>query len=112
MEAVMARSKIDRVEVVALSRHAEARMRQRGLKLNIVQAIASLSDRAVAVGCGCTALTVSRSRLAELRADGVPPALIESLERNMLVEGEDGSIVTVAKQFNGWRARWYRHGRR
>jgi hypothetical protein len=96
---------------VVLTQHAKLRMRQRGVKLEILRTLMSLSDRAVCVGRGCVALTISRDGLAELKADGVPPAILDAVRRNTVVVGDDGSVLTVAKHFDGRKGRSYRRGR-
>jgi hypothetical protein len=96
---------------IKLTRHAELRMRQRGFTLDMVKTVISASDRAKSVGNGRTALTLTRHALADMRADGIPAAVIDSARRCVIIVAEDETVVTVAKNLDGRRGRPYRRGR-
>ena len=95
-----------------LSSHATLRARQRGIKQGQIEMLMSTGDIEQPVGRGCTALTISRNRLAELRSDGMCPSTLDALERLSLVLGPDGGVITVMKLDRGRRGRRYRRGRR
>ncbi|MFZ1415278.1 MAG: hypothetical protein WAS73_11975 [Defluviicoccus sp.] len=79
-----------------ISPHAASRAQQRGLKRQAVELVIGLHDRVVAVGNGREAWSVSRQRCKALRAAGLPAAVIERLDRTILVvEPLTATVITV-----------------
>jgi hypothetical protein len=62
-------------------------------------------------GAGAAAVSISRRRLAELRAEGVPASLIDQARRTVLIAAGDGAIVTVINRPT-WFARFHRGAER
>lgn len=79
----------------AISHHAAARIRQRGIRTGALDLVLRLGDRDRPVGGGCTAVSISRRRLGALRAGGWPPHLLDQAKRLTVVEADDGAVVTV-----------------
>lgn len=94
--------------VWTLSKHAATRAQQRGVGKWVVDTVFNEADVAQPVGGGCYALTLSRSRLVELRGDGASVGELEALGRHFLVISADGTVVTVGKLRPGTRGRRYR----
>lgn len=86
--------------------HAEARCRQRGIKSESVDLIVANGDREHHAGAGCTAISLSRSRMTELQAEGVPASVIDQAAGTVLIVGHDGAIVTVMNRPT-WFARFH-----
>jgi len=95
-----------------LTEHAQTRLRQRGIQLNIVRYLHAEADTFRPVGNKCTALTVSRERIVELQADGTSPAALDLISRHFLVGDSQGVVITVGKLYQGTRGRRYRRGGR
>lgn len=84
------------IGALVISPHAASRAQQRGLRRRAVELVAGLRDRVVAVGNGREAWSVSRARCKALRAAGLPAAVIERLERTILVvEPLTATVITV-----------------
>lgn len=94
-----------------LSQHGSQRQQQRGVRFSVLSVLVNEFDREQSVGGGCVALTVSRRRRAELRAEGLDSSTVDALGRHVVVLGSEGVIVTVCKLFAGTRGRAYRRGR-
>lgn len=79
-----------------LAPHAAVRARQRGLRALALDLVLALKDRAVHVGGGREAWSVTRARCQALREAGLPAALAERLGRTILVvEPLTREVVTV-----------------
>lgn len=78
-----------------LHAHARRRVRQRGFTQSALAALFALGDHLVPVGGGCTALTASGRCLAEARAEGLPPSLLDRLRDRAMVLDDSGRVVTV-----------------
>lgn len=79
-----------------LTDHAAQRAQQRGLGQRAVELVLSLHDRAVHVGDGMEAWSVSHARCRSLRMAGLPWSLIERVARTILVvEPLTGTVATV-----------------
>lgn len=94
------------------SRHAQRRMRQRGVRTFLVETLLRWADHEKPIGRGCVALSFRPRRLAELRSEGLLPKEIERLARHVVITAGDGTVVTVGKLYGGHRGRLYRHGAR
>jgi hypothetical protein len=92
-----------------LTAHGRKRLRQRGMPDAQLHALLDLADRDVPVGGGCRALSVSGRCAGQARAEGASPALLERLQRRIVVLADDGRVVTVLHA-DGRRARHYRRG--
>ncbi len=98
------------IGTVIISPHAASRAQQRGLKRQAVELVIGLHDRAVAVGNGREAWSVSCQRCKALRSAGLPAAVIERLERIILVvEPLTATVVTVINGHDDAERR-YRRG--
>lgn len=92
---------------LATTKHAEHRMRQRGIRDDQVSILASLADIDVPVGRSLYALRLSRKALVEAQAEGLKVGTADRLRRMVLVESSDGALVTVA-HLHGPKSRAYR----
>ena len=92
---------------LATTRHAELRMRQRGIRHGQISTLVNLVDIDIPVGRSLNALRMSRQALAAARADGLSNQEIDLLSRIALVESSDGALVTVA-HMHGSKSRVYR----
>lgn len=90
---------------VALTRHAEARMNQRGVTMETLRRALDWHDRAVPVGEGCSALSLSPQRERALREAGVAPALLDRVRPLVVLLAENGAVVTVMNR-ETWFARF------
>ena len=90
--------------------HARRRLRQRGIGSDQVAGLMRSFDRDRPVGNGCSALTLSRQALLELKADGWAPALLDRIQSLAIVVANDGAVVTVLRQYSDRRGRRYRRG--
>jgi hypothetical protein len=97
---------------LVLSKHAVRRSQQRGVGVAVIKALLDAADTEMAVGYGCTALSISRSALAEMHAQGGDHDFIDFLGRHVVVTTHSGEVLTVAKLYSGRRGRPYRRGRR
>ena len=55
-----------------MTRHAATRCKQRGIRTDVVNLIRDHFDRDHHAGAGAAAISISRQRLLELSAEGVP----------------------------------------
>ncbi len=94
-----------------LSRHAEIRVAQRGIRKEVLALVMSEHDVDADVGNGCCALRVSRRRIRDLLEEGHPPKTVERLKRLVVVDGAAGTVVTIMHD-SGTRGRRYRRGAR
>ena len=84
---------------ISLSRHAQKRMQQRGLKKQEIDLVLRFADREVRKGGMVVALSLSRNQISELQTDGIINAAQNELLRNLVVlySGEDQAVVTAFK---------------
>ena len=78
-----------------MSLHAASRCRQKGIRSEVVDLIRAQFDRDYDAGAGVAAISISRQRLAALRAEGFPASVIDQARRTILIAADDGAIVTV-----------------
>jgi hypothetical protein len=90
-----------------VSDHAKGRMQKRSIRNADLVLLLFGADREAWVGGGCVALSISRKRLSELRAEGFSPSVIERAAKIAAVEASGGGIVTVLRP-RGYRGRRYR----
>ncbi len=93
-----------------MSRHAEIRAQQRGIRARVRELILVHHDHARPLGGGCRSIFISRRRAARLRANGLEPALLEAAIGVVLVVSADGRRVVTVLHASGARARRYRKG--
>jgi len=92
-----------------LTLHAEIRANQRGVTRKALDAVMDFADLAAPVGGGCTAIRLSRERLADrdLRA-----SLGRCADRlgglTVLVADDTGQVVTILRDAGGAAGRRYR----
>jgi hypothetical protein len=101
---------MDRTAAFIVTAHAAGRARQRGLKHQAIELVLAVHDRAVAVGQGRQAWSVSRKRCAALRDAGLPASVVERLDRTIVVvEPLTATVITVINGHAGADRR-YRRG--
>jgi hypothetical protein len=81
--------------LLPFTRHAEARLRQRGICREVVELFLARADRDRLVGDGCAAWSWSRMALEQAKRDGVRPALLERVRKLVAIVSEEGCIITV-----------------
>lgn len=92
------------------SAHATARMRQRGVPVEVARLVMEQWDHRAHVGGGLESRWIGPARLRRLRFRGIPPALLERARGVVLVvEPASGTVVSVLNAARGchWR---YRRG--
>ncbi|MDW8414656.1 MAG: hypothetical protein RMK78_04195 [Thermaurantiacus sp.] len=95
-------------DTIPLSRHAQARARQRGVSDELLAWIDRLADVEIRVGRNLVARWVSARALWVARRRGLAPAVLERLQGLVVVEADDGTIVTVGhlgRRHSPWRRR-------
>ena len=93
-----------------LTRHAQVRIQQRGLKRQEIDLVMQFADKEVRRGGAIVALSLSRNQISELQADGIINAAQNELLRNLVVlySGEEQAVVTA---FRGTRKGLRNYGR-
>jgi hypothetical protein len=93
---------------IPLTRHATARVRQRGIPVRLLDLVVAYADRELHAGNGCTTLGLSRRAAAGLVADGV--ATSDEVARAVRVAALVGrrGVVSVLRPARGSRGRVYR----
>lgn len=89
-----------------MTRHAEKRGRQRGVRTEVVDFVLANFDRDFDARVGATAVSISRRRLGELQSDRVPATVIDQAAHTVLIIGDDGAILTVINRPT-WFARFH-----
>jgi hypothetical protein len=89
-----------------MTRHALTRCKQRGIRTGVVDLVLAQYDLEHHAGAGATAVSISRRRLAKLRADGVPASVIDQADHTILIIADDGAIVTAINRPT-WFARFH-----
>ena len=82
-----------------LTRHARARMQQRGIRLDALEALL-VFGREIPAGDGCGLLFFdkrSRARLA--RAKAIASAEAERICKSYAIVGSDGTVITVGHRY-------------
>lgn len=78
-----------------VTRHAEVRAGQRGIRRETLEVFLEWADRDRLVGDGCVAVSWSMKGLERARRAGVRPALLDRARVLVAILSEDGSLVTV-----------------
>lgn len=92
-----------------MTAHAQLRMQGRGISVADIETVLAWGNK-VPVGGGAWGVTLSRRTAAEMVAEGVPRAWIDTLRRVAVVVAEDDAVVTVMRMGRPDRARRYRRG--
>ena len=93
----------------AMSRHAERRCRQRGIRSSILRTLIECHDADVAVGDDCRALRLSRSMLCNLESDGIDRQQIDQLKGLVVIWSDRKTqVVTVFRDAGQNRSKRYR----
>jgi hypothetical protein len=92
--------------VGGMTLHAVTRCKQRGIKTEVVELIRTHFDRDHHAGAGAAAISISRRRLAELSAEGVPASVVDQAGHTVLIVADDGPIVTAINRPT-WFARFH-----
>lgn len=92
-----------------LTRHAEIRCQQRGIRREVIDAILNEADRVTPAGSGAHTRHVSRKRCGALVKGGIPPQTVERLASVYVVTA--GSLVVTVFHNHG-RQRRRNHRRR
>lgn len=95
-----------------LTKHAQMRMQQRGVKDLRMEILRNLADLELPVGRGLHAMRLSQRALSEARAQGLSAQEADRLQRMVLVESADGALVTVAHLHGGKAKAYTRRDRR
>lgn len=90
-----------------ISRHAERRMQQRGLRRADIAILSSYADIEVTIASGLHAVRISRKAYEEARSLGVSPSSLDRLRQAVAVESNDGTLVTCL-HLHGRRSAAYR----
>ena len=92
-----------------MSRRAERRCRQRGVRSSVIRTVIDCHDADIAVGDDCRALRLSRSMLRNLASDGVDRQQIDQLKGLVVIWSDRTTqVVTVFRDAGQSRARRYR----
>jgi hypothetical protein len=75
--------------------HAEARLRQRGIRQSWLSLFLARADGDRLVGNGCVVWYWSSMAIERAKRDGIPPGEIDRARRLSAIVAEDGTIVTV-----------------
>jgi hypothetical protein len=78
-----------------VTRHAEARARQRGIRRDALELFLARADRDRLVGDGCVAWSWSRRALERAKREGIRPALLERACVLVAILSEECCLVTV-----------------
>lgn len=89
-----------------LSRHAEARANQRGIRQASLETLLDLADFAKPVARGLTVLRASNRSLAFALSEGIDPSTVARLRKLAIVQADDGTLVTCA-HIHGRKAKGY-----
>jgi len=93
---------------IIYSEHAQRRLRQRGITRDAVDAVFAFHDRAVLIGNGCRAVSLSRTGQRALVDEGIPSSVIERTKNLVLVMREDTNLIVTmlhSKNRAGWSYR-------
>lgn len=77
-----------------LTRHAEARANQRGIRQANLEALLDLADFAKPVARGLTVFRITRRSLAFAASEGVDVVTLERMKNLAVVQSDDGAIIT------------------
>lgn len=77
--------------------HAEARLRQRGIRRELLELFLTHADSDRLVGDGCAAWSWSRTAWDRPKHDGVGPASLKRMRKLMAIVSEERFIITVMK---------------
>jgi hypothetical protein len=90
-------------------RHLSKRCQQRGVDRREFAILFNFADQLVPVGGGRTAMTLSRSAVVALKAEGISIHGLDRARRRAIVINADGKPVTILIP-SGQGGRRYRHG--
>lgn len=96
-----------------VTKHAQIRMQQRGVRDGMTDIILTFADRRVNVGGESQAFSVSRKNAQKLIETGVmAPSMADRIKNKAVVVANDNHVVTVMNLEDGKRGRRYRKGRK
>jgi hypothetical protein len=99
-----------------LTDHAALRVRQRGVRASLVEALFTWGDCEAPVGGDCTVVRISRRRLREAGLRELLGPLTDRLASLALIVANDtGEVITVMRDrgaVRDWRYRPWRQGAR
>ncbi|MEQ6335704.1 hypothetical protein [Sphingobium sp. MK2] len=90
-----------------ISKHAQNRMQQRGLRYADIQLLAEYADMDVVIAGGLHAMRLSKRAYAIAQAQGVSTSVLDRLKRAVAVESVEGTLVTCLHLY-GRRSAAYR----
>jgi len=90
-------------------RHLRKRCQQRGIPKREFETLLEVGDRLVPIGGGRVSVTLSRSAVAAMRAEGTACTSLDRAARRAVVIGADGTPITVLIP-SGRHRRHYRRG--
>jgi hypothetical protein len=95
---------------IRLSRHAEARLQQRGITGEVADLVRAHADIELAVGRGCTELRLSDRAMLALLADGTPARLVDKARDVAVIVSEGETVLVTAMRVDRRRRRTARMG--
>lgn len=98
-----------RIDSFRMTRHAEARIQQRGIRRESIDLVLHDSDIEVHAGDGLMSLQLSRRRLAQLAESGVPANVRENAQNVVLLVDYATQSLVTAMHSKGKRGK--RHSR-
>jgi hypothetical protein len=89
------------------SRHAERRVRQRGVRYSALEILLDHGDQGVHAGDGCESISISRDTARKLVEEGYPSDDVSRARKLVAILGRKG-VVSVLRPQPGLRGRAYR----
>jgi len=92
-----------------LSRHAEIRLRQRGVRTTALALLLEWHDEVLFAGGGRVSAFLSKSGAEGLLSEGYPPATVDAARRlSLILDGDTGTVVTVLRRMGSIGRRYFR----
>lgn len=92
---------------IKLSKHAEARAQQRGIRRDIIDFILEHADRSLHAGEGLRSVSISRQNQRRLSRNGFDPQIIDRTDGvALLIDPNENCVVTIMR-LHGRQARRY-----
>jgi hypothetical protein len=92
-----------------IDRHLLTRCQQRGIPKRHLETLLKTADRIVPVGRGCASLTLTRSGVDAMRAEGVDCSSLDQIARRAIIIDAVGTPITILIP-SGKHRRRYRRG--
>ena len=93
----------------SLTKHAEQRAQQRGIKWETIELILRYADTAINVGSGDLSLRISPTEFSRLRKEGHPVSLLEKCKNVVVIVGSmEPVVITVLHDHGSKNGRCHR----